>query len=96
MGSREENGGTIFDRPGGITPRPLDSLSYPRNCRQNDTTMSTDLQEARKHPLFNHSALTKLIWAPRSRKTLDSLVAIIDKEPLFRKQDKSAPPPNRG
>jgi hypothetical protein len=50
--------------------------------------MSTDLKEARRDPLFNQSALTNLIWAPRSRKRLDLLVAIIENEPLFKKQDK--------
>jgi hypothetical protein len=51
--------------------------------------MTTDLAEARRNPLFPQSALTKLLWAPRSRKSIDSLVRIIEKEPLFQKQQKS-------
>jgi hypothetical protein len=56
-------------------------------------TMSEDLAEARKTPLFNSAALTKLLWSPRSRTEFDKVVAILQNEPLFRKADKFNPSP---
>jgi len=53
--------------------------------------MSLDLLEARKTPLFDSSALTDLLWTPRSRKTIDKLVQILQDEPLFKKFDKLVP-----
>lgn len=54
-------------------------------------TMSADLAEARKTPLFDSPSLTRLLWSPRSRTEFDKIVAILQKEPLFRKTDKSDP-----
>ncbi len=51
-------------------------------------SMSIELAEARKVPLFNSSALTDLIWSPRSRKSIDKIVHILENVPLFNKNDR--------
>jgi hypothetical protein len=51
-------------------------------------TMNEDLAKARKTSLFNADAFTKLLWSPRSRESVDQLVDILQKEPLFKKTDK--------
>ena len=50
--------------------------------------MSKDLEEARKTPLFSSPALTKLLWFPNSRTAADRLVDILQKEPVFQKNEK--------
>jgi hypothetical protein len=53
--------------------------------------MSEDLIRARKVPLFNSTALTELLYAPRSRKFINKLISILQEEPLFNKTDKDHP-----
>lgn len=51
--------------------------------------MSQDLIDARKNRTFDADALTKIVWTPPvTRKSINRLVSILEKEPLFRKQDK--------
>ena len=54
--------------------------------------MSADLAKARETALFDSTSLTRLLWSPRSRTEFDQIVAILQKEPLFRKTDKLCPP----
>ena len=53
-----------------------------------DRTMAADLAKARKKPLFNATALTEILWSPKSRDSIDKLIDILKDEPLFRKNDK--------
>jgi acyl-CoA oxidase len=53
--------------------------------------MSSDLEKARRTPLFNSACLTELLWAPRSRKSIDRIVVLLQEEPLFNKRSKYNP-----